>query len=72
MGSKIVFIAVAEFDGPVTLKKNAVDDDAEGYMYELFGDATGDYEADINMALVAAADDMTLVRAKELVTGISD
>lgn len=69
--AKVVFICVAEYDGPVAIN-SGLDDDADSYMYEFFGDVTGNYDASINGAVVAAPENMTLEKAKQIITGTSD
>ena len=72
MAKKAILIVLAEYEDDVRVKRSGLDDDADGYMYELFGDATGNYESSIDGAVIAAPDDMTLEQAKQLITGVSD
>ena len=72
--AKVVFIVVAEFDGPVTVERSGMDDDADSYMDEMFMDAvrtTAEMQRMDGM-MVAAPDNMTLELAKQLITGVSD
>ncbi len=64
---KVAFISIADYDGPVIVK-SGLDDDAESYMYELFGDVTGDYEGSITGMIMVVRDDVTTEKVKELLS----
>lgn len=76
MAKKVVLIVLAEYPDDVTVKQSELDDDADSYMYEFFSYVTGNdeatSEASIDGVVVVTAEDMTLARAKELVSGIAD
>jgi hypothetical protein len=74
MTKKAVFIVVAEYDGPITVERSGMDDDADSYMDELFNDAvrtTAEMQR-MDGALISAPDDLTLEKARALLTGVSD
>lgn len=75
MAKKVVLIVLAEYPDDVTVKQSELDDDADSYMYEFFSYVVGNdeatSEASINGTILAAAEDMTLARAQQLITGIA-